>query len=179
MKQEIAMKNGSILSIRQAEEEDAEAILSFIESASKETDFLTFGPGEFQVSLSEQRAFLKSYKESPTSLYLIGLIEETIAASLSFTTGTRRRLVHYGEIGMSVGNQFWNLGIGGAMMDYLLAWAQKHGTIKKINLGVRTDNLRAIHLYLNKGFEVEGIIRRSICINGEYFDHYCMGRCID
>jgi hypothetical protein len=39
-----------------------------------ESENLTFGPGEFGLSVQEERAFLHQMAESPTSLYLIAEI---------------------------------------------------------------------------------------------------------
>ena len=64
------------------------------------------------------------------------------------------------------------------MVDHRLDWAKKQGTLKKINLLVRTDNVRAINLYLKKGFLFEGINRNGLKIGEQLFDIYYMGRII-
>jgi len=61
------------------------------------------------------------------------------------------------------------------MLDALLDWARGTQIITKVNLRVRTDNVRAIALYLRKGFALEGTIRQAIQIDGTYYDHHWMG----
>ena len=76
---------------------------------------------------------------------------------------------------MSVRKDHWGLGIGSLMLDALLDWAKQSGIVTKINLRVRTDNERAIRLYTSKGFAMEGTIHRAVFLDGQYFDHHCMG----
>ena len=61
------------------------------------------------------------------------------------------------------------------MLDVLIDWARKSGSVKKINLRVRTDNTRAIQLYERKGFVHEGTISREVVLDDTYFDRHWMG----
>ena len=69
----------------------------------------------------------------------------------------------------------WGLGIGERLMRAVVGWARANPVVAKINLRVRVDNARAIRLYERVGFEVEGTIRRDLCIDGHYHDHLFMG----
>jgi RimJ/RimL family protein N-acetyltransferase len=169
------IKNGLRLEIREAKVQDANAILDYIERISAESQFLTFGPGEFELSTIEEESYLKNCHESDNQVYIIGLVNDVIVGSLNFSAGRRSRVRHSGEFGMSVGKDYWGLGIGSRMLDALIRWAIEGQIIKKINLRVRTDNRRAIHLYQRKGFVIEGTIRKEIYIDGRYLDHYWMG----
>ncbi len=82
----------------------------------------------------------------------MGLVDGAIVSTLSFSAGSRPRLRHSGEFGMSVRKAYWGLGTGSLMLDTLLDWARGTGIVTKINLRVRTDNQRAIALYRRKGF---------------------------
>lgn len=94
---------------------------------------------------------------------------------LSFSAGRRARVRHFGEFGISVSEAYWGLGIGGLMIDALIAWARDRGIVTKINLRVRTDNTRAIALYKLKGFTIEGVIHKAIFMDSRYYDNYWMG----
>jgi RimJ/RimL family protein N-acetyltransferase len=161
--------------IREAMAEDAAAILEYVEGVSGESDYLTFGPGEFEHSLAEEEQFLRSSHESYNQIMLLGLLDGEIVSVLSFSAGRRPRVRHFGEFGISVRKTHWGLGIGAQMIDALIAWAKDTGVIKKINLRVRTDNEKAIALYERKGFAIEGTIRRAIYMDGRYYDNYWMG----
>lgn len=170
------LKSGEILHVKEAVSADAARVITHVESTCGESDYLSFGPGEFGVSEEEELKVLQDYLESEGKVYLIGLIGEEIVASLSFAAGKRKRLQHYGEFGMCVRKKYWGLGIGSILVDELLEWAETRKTIQKVNLSVRTDNLRAINLYLKKGFEIEGKILGMLRIGEVSYDIYCMGR---
>jgi RimJ/RimL family protein N-acetyltransferase len=169
------LKNGRVVLIREAVVQDARSVLDYVEAISGESDFLTFGPGEFDLTEAAEEDLLRKYRESDNQLYLLGLIDDTIVASLTFSAGHRPRLRHSGEFGMSVRKQYWGLGIGSLMLNALIEWARATQIVKKINLRVRTDNQRAILLYNRKGFVIEGTIRKEIFLDGRYFDNHWMG----
>ena len=169
------LRDGQVLIVREAVPDDAPAILRFAEATAGESDFLTFGPGEFGYTEAQERAFLGTYEGAHDRLFLIGLVDDAIVSLLSFTNGERPRTRHAGWFGLSVRKAFWGRGVGSLMLDALIAWAQAGGVITKIDLRVRTDHERAIALYQRRGFVVEGTITRAVRIRGEYFDQYWMG----
>ncbi len=168
-------KNGLSVIIREAKPEDARELVNYVESSSGESDFLSFGPGEFGISVEEERKFLQEYKESEYKVYLLACINGAIVGSLSFSAGDRKRTRHCGEFGMTVRKDFWGVGVGSHLMDALFDWSLAQGEIKKINLYVRTDNVRAIRLYEKKGFVIEGTVSKEVCIEGNYYDCHVMG----
>jgi RimJ/RimL family protein N-acetyltransferase len=167
------------LTLRHAEPRDAEHLLAYVNQIAGESENLTFGPGEFDMTVEEERYFLQQVAQSPTSLYLLAEIDEKIVGTLSFTAGKRLRVQHIGEFGTSVSRAYWNLGIGNHMLNYLITWARQTAIIRKINLRVRVDNLPAIHLYEKHGFVQEGRITREFYLHGQFVDAYIMGLPID
>ena len=173
--QHTSLKNNLWLTLRRAEPKDAEKVLAFLNQVAGESENITFGPGEFELSVEEERAFLQQSAQSPNSLYVIAEIAGEIAGTLSFSAGKRPRLQHAGELGMTVLRRYWNLGIGSRMLAYLIDWARVTTTIRKINLRVRVDNLPAIHLYEKYGFVQEGRLTRELYLHGQFVDAYMMG----
>ena len=169
------MANGTTLLIRSATVADAATLLEYVEAVGRESEFLSFGPGEFGLSLAEEQAFLEKLATRENEFYIVGLISGLIVSALTFTAGERPRVRHRGEFGISVRKEFWGLGIAALMLDRLLDWARRSGIISKINLRVRVDNRRAIRLYERKGFVREGTTSRESFVHGEYFSHYYMG----
>jgi RimJ/RimL family protein N-acetyltransferase len=169
------LKNGCQLVIRQVEPQDATALLDYIERISGESDFLSFGPDEFECSQSEEVEFIQRCRAADNELFILGAIHGEIVGVLNFAGGKRRRMRHSGELGMSVLKNCWSLGIGSLLLDTLIDWARKSTVVTKLNLRVRTDNERAVSLYRHKGFAIEGTVRKDFLINGIYFDHYWMG----
>lgn len=168
-------KNGNSISIGEACSEDASDLVDYVERVSGESDFLGFGPGEFGISVEEEEGILEDYRSSENKLYLVARIFNEIVGTISFEAGSRPRMAHCCGIGMSVRQDHWNQGVGSALMDELVRRCFLGGIIKKINLRVRTENERAIHLYRKKGFKVEGTIAMDTCVDGHYYDHHLMG----
>lgn len=176
---QFVLTNGKTAVIRRAAKADAGAILHFINTVSKETDFLTFGQGEFPFSLEQEETFLEAISGKVNSLCLLAEVDGAVIGSLTFTGGERPRVAHVGEVGISILQQYWGYGLGKELMSCLLEWCNESGIIRKVNLRVRTDNSRAIHLYKKLGFVEEGLIKRYFLINGTLFDSLLMGYLID
>jgi len=124
-------KDGHILLIREAQASDANVVLEYIDHVSRETDYLTFGPGEFGRSLEEVAGYMESCLVADNSLYLLALIDEEIVGSLTFSAGIRPRVRHTGEFGISVSKEYWGIGVASSMIDSLIDWAMKGNIIKK------------------------------------------------
>jgi RimJ/RimL family protein N-acetyltransferase len=169
------LKDGRTLQIREAVVEDAPAMIDYVNDVSGESDFLLFGPGEFELTEPEECEFIRKCLETDNQAMILGLIEDVIVSILHFTGGRRARIRHSGELGITVRKEFWRIEIGSLMMDALIDWAKATGIITKLNLRVRTDNKRAIRLYKRKGFVVEGTIRGEVRIDGESYDLHWMG----
>lgn len=177
--EQYSLSNNLVFEIREADANDASGLLKYIEEISGESEMNSFSPGEFDITEEKEKEILRICKESPNKLYLIAAIEGKIVGSLSISGSTRNRIRHVGEFGMSVSKEHWGKGIGRALLCTLLKWSKDEGNLKKVNLRVRTDNNRAIDLYLKNGFEVEGRIRRDFCVDAIYYDHYCMGKILE
>ena len=172
---EQTLKDGQTLSIRVGTAVDATAVLKHLEAVSGETDYLSFGAGEFDMTVEEETGYLESSRLVENRLCVLARVDGSIVGSLTYDGGQRPRTQHTGELGISVRKSHWGMGIGAHLMDVVIDWALANETVTKINLRVRVDNERAIRLYERKGFEVEGTIRRDLRIKGTYYDHYTMG----
>lgn len=161
--------------IREAHPNDAQGLLDYVNQISGESDNLTFGKGEFEITLQEQIKFIGSFCQLDNAIYLIAMDDEKIVGSLNFNAGRRKRIEHAGEFGISVLKDYWGKGIGTMLMNYMIDWAKSTKKIRKLNLRVRTDNHNAIALYKKFGFEIEGCISREFQIDNQFYDTYFMG----
>lgn len=164
------------ISIREARPEDARELLRFIHQISFESDFLSFGPGEFDLNEEQEAEFLRRSLECSNRIYMVAFEGEKAIGTVNFSGGSRPRTCHSGELGLSVARSHWGQGIGTRLLQHLIAWAEAHATVDKLQLQVRVDNDRAIALYQRLGFEHEGTIKRAMAIDGVYYDSHLMGR---
>ena len=175
----VEIKEGDHLTLRTAQPDDAQHILNYLEDVSAESDFLTFGPGEFEITLEQEIDLLTAYRESPNQLFLLGLINDELVALANVGASARPRLRHRGILGMSVRKAFWGLGIGSAILDHVLLTVRQNRFLTKLDLHVRTDHDRAIALYRSRGFVEEGLLRRQTSIGGVFYDNLAMGVEVD
>lgn len=167
------LKDGRELVIRKAEEKDAEIFLQYFNTVGAETDFLSFGAEGPKLTVEEEKEVFRS--STPKNFFLIAEIEEKIVGSCSINTNEKRiRSAHFGELGIVVLKNYWNLGIGYNLIKTAIKYGKQAG-LKKINLDTRKDNQKAINLYKKLGFKEEGIITRGTLINNKFYDLLIMG----
>lgn len=175
----LILSDGKELTIREARKADAANLLDYVNAISYESDFLTFGPGEFSMTLEAEEEFVEKCYQADNKIFLIAEIEGSIVGNLNFAGGARPRTRHTGEMGVSVLKKHWGKGIAGELISCLIGWSKEAGIIRKINLRVREDNKRAIRLYERFGFVKEGIVSRNFCIDGRFYSSIQMGLEID
>lgn len=173
------LKSGEELIIREAVPDDAARLVSYIHTVSVETDFLTFGKGDFNVSVPEERKILEESLKAKNKVFLVAEIDGEVAGLLTVGASPRPRLKHIGDFGISVQEKYWGMGIGSYMLEAMIEWAKSTGVIRKLDLSVLVSNTRAIELYKKFGFEIEGTNRRHMLIEGEFHDAHSMGMLID
>ncbi len=176
---EVALRNGRVATIREAELADAPTLLAYLNQVIAETDFLAMGQGDLDWPLEKERRFIEEHRSADNKLLIVAEVEGRIAGVSGFTGDDRRRLRHTGESGISVLRRHWGLGLGTALMGFVIEWAKSSGVVRKIGLRVRTDNERAIRLYERFGFIREGVFTRQFAIAGRFYDAYLMGLEID
>jgi RimJ/RimL family protein N-acetyltransferase len=164
------LKNGEELLIRKANPEDAEDIIEYLNIVGGESDNLLFGKNEFTLTVEQEREHIKAVNCSEKGCMLIGRINGVIASVVSLSGYGRERIAHRGEIAVSVREDFWNSGVGTAMINELIYFAKKTANIEVIGLNVKSDNVNAIHLYERLGFKKIGTFEKFFKINGKYYN---------
>ena len=172
-------KTGETLHIRPARPEDAARLLVYVEQVAGESEFLTMGPGEFELTEAQESAYLEAVSQSPNGVYVLVLLGDEIVATGNISARDRRRIRHCGELGMSVRKAFWGRGIGALLLDHLVAWARENPVLRKLDLRVRSYNANAIALYRKRGFSEEGLLRRQLRVKGIDHDVLALGLDVD
>ena len=162
------------LVISKASVDDAAKIINFLNKVGGETDFLTFGANEFPLTVEQEKETIVECLERNICLMLIAKVGDEIVSQLFLQRSNKQRLAHISDIAVSVSKDFWGKSIGKHMMLTAIEWA-KQNKITKIQLQVQADNDRAVQLYKNLGFNIEGKITRATKINENYHDDLLMG----
>jgi L-amino acid N-acyltransferase YncA len=162
------------MTIRTAAAADAAEIVAYMADVGGESDNLTFGAGELDLTVDKETKLLADLYADGRSVMLLGLLGGELACASALRCSERPRVRHNAEFSITVRRKYWNLGAGDALMSAVVDYARVLGDIKNIHLGVRVGNDSAIHLYEKHGFVNIGTEKRSMYFGGEYHDSYLM-----
>jgi len=170
----ISLPGGAHATIARPVESDAVAVVAYFELVAGETDFLSFGAGEFRRTVEEEAADIRSFANPGRGLMLMAKVAGEIAGIVTIHRFARSRVHHRGELGVSVQQKFWGRGIGRALCEAAILEA-RHIGLTRIDLHTRHDNARAIALYENLGFQLEGRISAAFRVGELEHDDLAMG----
>lgn len=158
---------------REAIADDAEKMIAYLNQVGGESDNLMHGKGGFQVPVEGVKRRLAMYSASDNSVILIALDGEDIIARAELEGYQNPRMHHKAKLSISVKKEYWNQGLGTAMMEKIIERG-KNMNIKSIELEVIDDKLAGIALYHKMGFEDIGIYKKFWHVNGIYKDAIIM-----
>ena len=156
-----------MVEIREASAADAEAILAYCKQAGGESDNLTFGAEGVSITLEREREHLEACRSSDRNLYLVAVEDGHVVGTGILSSYARPRLMHRGELSLSVSRALWGQHIGTRLMEQLIRFARESARLEILSLEVRSDNTRAIALYRKFGFETIGRFPGFMKIHGE------------
>src|SRR5438045_4617415 len=102
-------------------------------------------------------------------------IQGKVAGIINLHVGTGRES-HVGDIAMAVHDKHQGQGIGKMLMLTVLDLADNWLNLVRLEMDVYTDNERAMRLYKNFDFEIEGRKRLDAFRGGSYIDSYILAR---
>ena len=103
----------------------------------------------------------------------VALVDKRVVGWCDVTRKPQDTLAHSGVLGMGVLAAHRGKGLGRALMASALNAARER-SFTRVELTVRTDNLRARKLYEYFGFTVEGLCRAYMKVDGTEIDSYLM-----
>ena len=161
--QTIQLKDGRTCVLRNAVEADAQAALDCFRLAHAQTDYLLSYPDENTMTVEDEAQFLKKKAESVDEIELAAVLDGKIVGLAGVSrVGTRDKVKHRAEFGISVDKSFWGRGIGRALTNACIECAKKAG-YAQLELGVVAENAAAITLYQSVGFTEYGRNPRGFC----------------
>ncbi len=168
------LKNGETLNIERAQCKDAAALIEYLNTVGAESDNLLFGAEGIGLSLEDEEKYIESMQKSDTSALFVGSVGDEIVTVGSVTTSRWQRIVHHGEVALSVKKSHWGIGLGRCMMQKIIDFSRLNNTSEMLNLGVRADNMPAINLYKKMGFVEIGRFEKFFKVDGDYYDEILM-----
>lgn len=159
--------------IRQAEPNDARALIGLTKHVGKETNYLTFGPEGIDLTVAQEMDLIQTFAVSEKNLMLVVEVDDQIIGMGNLATFCSQKQAHVAEIGLSLIQEYWGYGIGKLLMEDLLDFAREVD-LKVITLEVVKDNQRAVKLYERFDFEIVGTLKQRLKHNCTYYDSYIM-----
>jgi len=166
------LKDKRILEIAEADPKDAEELINYLNAVGKESSNLILDEEGVDMAVEDEAELIRSWKETYNNKEFVGKVEGKIVSTCGIRGNPRKRVRHNVRIGISVLKDYWNLGIAGHMMEYVLNYCRMTKEIENIMLEVRADNEHAIHLYEKLGFKLIGRAHRKFKIAGNYHDEF-------
>lgn len=168
------LPNGEVLTVRSLCADDAEALNAFRYATYSETYFMARYPEECVYS-PETAASLAACEESPFD-FEVGVFdgEEQVGGVGVAQLRPHIKYRHRAYMGISIEQKYWGCGLGSYLVQLAIDQARANG-FEQLELGVYSDNSRAIHLYEKFGFERYGIQPRAFKLkDGTYRDEIIM-----
>lgn len=155
---------------------DAQALSELRWQLDGETENFDREQGEAFIDQAGFERLIKEDTESPKNLCLVAIVGDRIVGFSRCQGSSLKRLAHKVTFGVGVSKVFWGYGIGKALLQVSIDWADANG-IKKMALEVLETNNKAIQLYQQVGFSVEGILKNDKCLaDDQYYHTIMMGR---
>ncbi|WP_442599733.1 GNAT family N-acetyltransferase [Neobacillus sp. D3-1R] len=166
------------MKIREISIDDAEKMVLLMKQVEKEAEYMLFEPGERTITAEQQMKTIESMKkEGSNSTILVAEDHENLIGFLFVIGNNIRRTSHQVYLVVGILEEYRGKGVGTKLFTQLDQWAQEHH-IHRLELTVVTKNEAGVALYKKMGFEIEGVKRDSIKLNGEYADQYYMAKLV-
>lgn len=149
-------------------------------------DAASYQPLRLRALREEPYAFGSSYEDSKDrplekvaeqlrgegDSFTLGAFEDgTLVGMVTFRRPTESKSRHTSGIyGMYVASEAQGHGVGGALLDALLARTRTLEGLEQIYLGVATTQAAARALYRSRGFEPYALVRHELKVSDVYVD---------
>ena len=162
------------MEIRKIRMEDADNYLDMLLNLDNETKFMMFEPGERPTDINIIKNIIEK-SINGDDLVLVATDEESIVGFISVQKGEYKRIKHTGYVVVGIREKYRGKGIGSKLFSELDIWAIEN-KITRLELSVICSNTIAKHLYEKNGFEVEGIRKNAMIIDGKYVDQFSIAK---
>lgn len=174
---EIVLKNEEKVLIRHAVELDAASLIALQLALCSSTENYITLPSEVDRDIARRKAYIKRLVRQSNCLLLVAEYKGEIIGKLNLDGIDKQKIRHTADFGIGILPRFQGNGIGSALIDFMLQWAQRNSELNKISLRVFSTNPNAIKLYAEQGFEIEGRLKNAIKqVDGTFADEIIMSQ---
>lgn len=163
------------MEIRTATVDDAGAFLEHCLTLDNETRFMMLEPGERTTKVEEQAQRIRRICAAENQTLILAVEDNKVVGHVLGLGGRYRRNSRTAHVVVGVLGECSGRGIATQILSKLEHWAKGIG-IRRLELTVMSHNERAVGLYKKIGFEVEGLRKDSLYVDGRYVDEYSVAK---
>jgi RimJ/RimL family protein N-acetyltransferase len=171
-------RHGSPWDLRPLAEADLPGWVALHQALATDGRGMILDVDEVATNVDDARQRCAPYLDHPFRHHALAAVgpDGTLGGTCELTRLDRRRIEHVAHLGMGVHPAHQGRGLGRALIEGALRWADAHG-VHRVELFCRDDNPRGIQLYESVGFVHEGT-RRAFALDpdGTYIDDRIYGR---
>ncbi len=157
------------LNIRQANTGDATILQKFVANLFAESLDVIF-KRDVAPTVQDEIDLIEKLEASPNSCLLLAFEKEELVGILDLHGFSGPQKQHTAGFGMSVAKAYRNRGVGRALIEALIQYAQSNEHLSRLELEVLEINKFAIQLYETMHFRHEGRKRAAVRVNGKFVD---------
>lgn len=135
---------------------DAPAILALHRRVLAEGEWFITEPDELRETVEHKLALVREAGRSSQAAFFVARRRAMVVGWAHVAAGPRRRTAHVGRVELMVDRPHRRRGVGGALLDAVVRWAEASSSLTKLSLQVFAHNTDAIALYRRFGFVEEG-----------------------
>ena len=159
----IILSNGMECCLRNGTESDGQLVVDNFNLTHSETDYLLTYPDENSFNAAQESRYLKEKAESEREIELLAIADGVIVGTAGIeAVGTKYKVRHRAEFGISVVKKYWGLGIGRVLLTSCIECAKTAG-YSQLELEVAAENERAVSMYERAGFVECGRNPKGFC----------------
>ncbi|GEL14684.1 GNAT family N-acetyltransferase [Pediococcus cellicola] len=137
------------VTIAQATSEDAQQVLTLLKKLDQQSDTFVVEEDLTQLTPAYESQQLQLIQQSRENLILLAKYEQQAIGLVSVIKNEENDL---GEIGVAVLKEFWNQGLGTALVEEAITWGNTFSWLDGLFLTVQERNAAAYHIYQKLGF---------------------------
>lgn len=146
---------GVELRVREASARDALEVLSLRRDVLAEEAYFISRADELHTTVEQQIQHIAHLKASPSQAMFVAR-REGVVGFVVLQSAPYARMRHAVKLEVLVAGSARGAGVGRALMQSAITWANENPVVEKIGLSVFADNTRALALYASLGFVEEG-----------------------
>jgi len=164
-----SLKIGEV-SLRHFKESDAKPYFESFDEWAKKCMF--FVPKNKQETKKKIREYLKEYKIPASKRKIDAFVIEFKGEFAGFMIARKIIYKHQARTTSLIKKEFRGKGIATKAHKILNPYIFKKYKLKRMDAGVRTYNKASVKMLEKSGYQLEGCLRKIICVDGKYYDNY-------